>query len=214
MNKKIVEAFEGVSMPLGCEQKIRAAARKKTGRGGTIFRRLGTAAAAFAAVMVLLFAISPEALAAVEGWVVKYIFPDRGITIYEEKNAQGDTANIMSIDTEQPAFAYVENGRLYFTGNGENIDITDQITEEKPFFYTFVDEEYGLTHFMAVGYHGSIDNFGIYEFLREENEGQLPWEGWAGGTGRNFLNPETETRYPWVDIVWAEWNVPWPKPGE
>ena len=59
---------------------------------------------------------------------------------------------------------------------------------------------------MAVGYSGSIENFGIYEFIREEN-GE-----WVTGTGRNFLSMETETRYPWVELVWEEFDIPWPMP--
>lgn len=63
-----------------------------------------------------------------------------------------------------------------------------------------------------VGYSGSIDNFGIYEFIRKVEKGQNDREGWKGGSGRNFLDPETESRYPWVDIVWEKLNIPWPKP--
>ena len=90
--------------------------------------------------------------------------------------------------------------------NGEKIDITDRIGEDRPFYYTYTDD-YGLTHYMAVGYSGKLENFGIYEFLKDEQE------GWVNGTGRNFLNPETEERYPWVDMVWEEFDVPWPMPG-
>ena len=100
------------------------------------------------------------------------------------------------------------NGRLYFLGNNEKIDITDEITEEQPYFYTYVDD-YGLTHAMAVGYSGSIENYGIYEFIWEEAGGTRDW---VTGTGRNFLSPETETRYPWVDLVWEELDIPWPMP--
>ena len=88
------------------------------------------------------------------------------------------------------------------------IDITDEITEEKPYFYTYVDD-YGLTHAMAVGYSGTLENYGIYEFIWEDVDGTRDW---VTGTGRNFLSSETETRYPWVDIVWAELDVPWPMP--
>ena len=67
---------------------------------------------------------------------------------------------------------------------------------------------------MVVGYSDSMENFGIYEFIREVQEGQQPWEGWSNGYGRNFLDPETEIRYPWVDIVWQQLEIPWPLPGE
>ena len=93
-------------------------------------------------------------------------------------------------------------------GNGEKIDITDMLSEEDPYIYTYVDD-YGLTHAMAVGYSDSLENYGIYEFIWEETE---EGKDWVTGTGRNFLNPETETRYPWVDLIWEKLDVPWPMP--
>ena len=206
MKKQVKEMFAQVTMPEETEKKIRSAmvtagpaARKPVGR------RLATAAA----VLLLVFFISPQARAAVEGWVVKYFFPGSDLTIYEQTDASGNVVGIAaSVDTEAPPFARIVNGRLYFLGNNEKIDITDEITEEKPYFYTYVDD-YGLTHAMAVGYSGTLENYGIYEFIWEDVDGTRDW---VTGTGRNFLSSETETRYPWVDIVWAELDVPWPMP--
>lgn len=210
MKEYVKEMFEGITMPEETEQKIRmvmAEDREPERKYSGSLRRIAAAAAVF----VLIFALSPTARAAVNNIVVKFFFPGSDITVYEETDENGDTVSIVVVDTEAPAFARIVNGRLYFLGNGEKIDITDQIAEEEPYFYTYKDD-YDLTHYMAVGYSGSIENFGIYEFIREEKEGQKDWEGWVTGTGRNFLNPETETRYPWVDIVWAKLNVPWPMP--
>lgn len=206
MKKQVKEMFAQVTMPEETEKKIRSAmvtagpaARKPVGR------RLATAAA----VLLLVFFISPQARAAVEGWVVKYFFPGSDLTIYEQTDASGNVVGIAGVvDTEAPPFARMVNGRLYFLGNNEKIDITDEITEEKPYFYTYVDD-YGLTHAMAVGYSGTLENYGIYEFIWEDVDGTRDW---VTGTGRNFLSSETETRYPWVDIVWAELDVPWPMP--
>lgn len=206
MKEQLKEMFAQVTMPEETEKKIRSAmvtagpaARKPVGR------RLATAAA----VLLLVFFISPQARAAVEGWVVKYFFPGSDLTIYEQTDASGNVVGIAGVvDTEAPPFARMVNGRLYFLGNNEKIDITDEITEEKPYFYTYVDD-YGLTHAMAVGYSGTLENYGIYEFIWEDVDGTRDW---VTGTGRNFLSSETETRYPWVDIVWAELDVPWPMP--
>ena len=206
MKEQVKEMFAQVTMPEETEKKIRSAmvtagpaARKPVGR------RLATAAA----VLLLVFFISPQARAAVEGWVVKYFFPGSDLTIYEQTDASGNVVGIAGVvDTEAPPFARMVNGRLYFLGNNEKIDITDEITEEKPYFYTYVDD-YGLTHAMAVGYSGTLENYGIYEFIWEDVDGTRDW---VTGTGRNFLSSETETRYPWVDIVWAELDVPWPMP--
>lgn len=209
MKDKVKVMFEEVKMPEHCVQKIEEAMRERSGRRKTGW--VGRIAAA-AAMLALVLSLSPQVRAAVNEIVVKYFFPDSGLTIYEETDENGDVVRVVAVDTESEAFAQMRGDRLYFTGNGEEIDITDQIKEDKPYFYTY-DDEYGLTHYMVVGYSGSLDNFGIYEFLRENKEGQKDWEGWSGGTGRNDLDPETETRYPWVDIVWDELDVPWPMPG-
>ena len=121
---------------------------------------------------------------------------------------EGNVVGVAGVDTEAPPFARIVNGRLYFVGNGEKIDITDMLSEEDPYIYTYVDD-YGLTHAMAVGYSDSLENYGIYEFIWEETE---EGKDWVTGTGRNFLNPETETRYPWVDLIWEKLDVPWPMP--
>lgn len=201
--KKLMEAYETVKMPQACEDRIRAAMAEKRSCG-RISGRLHPVLAALA-VVVLMLSMSTEVRAAVNGLVVKYFFPESDLTIYEETDENGNTVQITAVDTEAPAFARIVNGRLYFLGNGQKADITDQISEEAPYYYTYVDD-YGLTHYLAVGYSGSIENFGIYEFIREEN-GE-----WVTGTGRNFLSMETETRYPWVELVWEEFDVPWPMP--
>ena len=206
MKEQVKAMFEQVTMPKETAQKIRSAmddaGRRKQ---KPVCRSLATATAVLALVLVL----SPQARAAVEGWVVKYFFPESDLTIYEQTDAGGNVVGIAGVvDTEAPPFARMLNGRLYFLGNNEKIDITDEITEEQPYFYTYVDD-YGLTHAMAVGYSGSIENYGIYEFIWEEAGGTRDW---VTGTGRNFLSPETETRYPWVDLVWEELDIPWPMP--
>lgn len=203
MKKEVVEAFDSVTMPVSCEEKIRIGAARKRPVGKFVHQL--TAAVAVLAIMVSL---SPAVRAAVENWRVKYFWPDSDITIYEQTDENGEVTGIAGVDTEASPFARMVNGRLYFLGNGEKIDISDIITEETPYFYTYQDD-YGLTHFMAVGYSGDLTNYGIYEFIKDETPGQ---EKWITGTGRNFLNAKTETRYPWVDVVWEKFNVPWPKP--
>lgn len=208
MKTKIVEAYASAQMPRSCEEKIREKAKERLSVRSQI-RRISTVAASFAAILVLLFAISPAARAVVSGWKVKYFWPGSDLTIYEVRDGDVE-ATVAVVDTDAPAFARMVDGRLYFLGNGEKIDITDEIREDSPYFYTYVDE-YGLTHDMAVGYSGSLENYGIYEFIWKEEAGE---KNWTAGTGRNFLDNQTETRYPWVDIVWEELNVPWPKPDE
>lgn len=205
MKDPVHDLFAQITMPEKTERKIREAMMRSSGKTQkALWRSLVTVAAA----LVLVFIISPKARAAVEGWVVKYFFPGSDITIYEMTDENGNVVGIAGVDTEAPPFARLVNGRLYFLGNNEKIDITEEITEDKPYFYSYVDD-YGLTHAMAVGYSGTIENYGIYEFIWEDLNGERDW---VTGTGRNFLDHDTETRYPWVDIVWKELDVPWPMP--
>ena len=208
MKEQVKDLFEQITMPPVTEKAIRAAlaeGKRKRSPQGALLRRL----AATAAVLALMLAISPEAQAAFERWRVKYFWADSDITIYEEVDASGEpVATIATVDTEAPAFARMVNGRLYFLGNGEKIDITEQLREDVPYYYTYVDE-YGFTHEMAVAYSGSPENFGIYEFIWKSENGEKTW---VTGTGRNFLSSETGTPYPWVEIVWQDLDIPWAMP--
>lgn len=204
MKQEIVNAFENVTMSAGCEQKIRLCLAEKAPRRRALpLKRLGT----LAAVVALILCLSPEVRAAVSTVVEKYIFPDSGITIHKHTDEDGSVYREIWLDTESDnaIFAEIRDGRLYFTGNGENIDITDQIASNEPYFYTYTDE-YGMEHHMAVGYTGSVENFGVYQFFRDEN-------GWTNGYGINQLDAEGN-RYPWIDRVWEELDIPWPLPGE
>ena len=206
MKEQVRDMFSEITMPEETEQKVLAAVSRRRKKPQTPFVR---SIVTLAAVLALVILVSPTARAAVENWVVKYFFPGSDLTIYEQTDESGNVTGIVGVvDTEAPPFARMVNGRLYFLGNNEKIDITEEITEEKPYFYTYVDD-YGLTHAMAVGYSGTIENYGIYEFIWEETGGERDW---VTGTGRNFLSNETDTRYPWVDIVWEELDIPWPMP--
>ena len=206
MNDRIKDMFEQVTMPEKTESRIRAAMREKDRR---IRKSVWRIAVSYAAVVVMMIMLSPQARAAFDQWRVKYFWSDSDLTIYEELNEEGEVAaTIAEVDTDAPAFARMINGRLFFLGNGEKIDITDVIAEDSPFYYSYEDE-YGLTHDMAVGYSGTLDNYGIYEFIWKEENGQKIW---TAGTGRNFLSREKEIRYPWVEIVWQDLNIPWPMP--
>lgn len=211
MKEQVKDMFAQVTMPQKTEEAILRAMEEKRKSQRSMPVKPGRKIAAIAAMLALVLVISPTARAAVEGWVLKYVFPESGLSIYEETDADGNLSSVVAVDTESKTFAEFRDGRLYYTCDGEETDITDQIAEDKPFYHSYVDA-YGLTHYRAVGYADSLENFGIYEFIRKVEDGQQDWEGWEGGSGRNFLSTETECRYPWVDIVWEDLNVPWPKP--
>ncbi len=205
MKEQVKTMYEDIVMPWNTEETIcKAMARQRPSRVLPV--RLVRGMAGFAAVLLLTFAASPQVRAAVEEWTKKYVFSGVGLTIFEKN--EGDTVLAeVHYDTEAPAFAEIREGRLYFTGNAEDMDITDQISPEEPFYYSHENETGHRVH-MVVGMDGSIENFGIYTFIQE------PEGDWVTGAGRNFLNPATEARYPWVDIVWEKLDIPWPMPGE
>lgn len=211
MKDSVKDMFENVTMPEETADKIwQAIVQGRKSRPSPIKKNLSRAITV-AAAFLLVLSLSPRVRAVVEDWVLKYAFPESGLSVYTKTDAEGNETGVMVVDTQSQSFAQYRDGRLYVTHNGESRDITDQITEEEPYFYDFIDE-YGLTHYRAVGYSGSLDNFGIYEFVRNVEEGQGPHEGWEGGSGRNILSAETGQPYPWVDIVWDKLDIPWPKP--
>ncbi len=200
MKQKIVNAFEEITMPESCEQKIRRAMADRQQKRH-VRRKLALMTATLILVVAVTACASPAVRSAAEEVLRKYVFREIGITVWEKENGR-----IVHFDTESPPFAQVREGRLYFTGNGENMDITDQIAEDKPFIYTYQDDA-GMEIALVVGYEGKLEEFGTYQFLR------YPDGAWFTGVGRHDLNPETERRYPWVDIVWEQLDIPWPIPG-
>lgn len=208
MSDQVKNMYEQITMPEKCVQNIQQSIVEKRYPKENI-RLIRRRAAAVAVLLALVLCISPVARAAVNNLLVKYFWPGSDITIYEILDPDGEVEGTVAVvDTEAPAFARMINGRLYFLGNGEKIDITDLIKEDAPYYYSYVDE-YGLTHEMAVGYSGTIENYGIYEFIWKTESGV---KDWTMGTCRNFLSPETETRYPWVEIVWEDLDIPWQMP--
>lgn len=212
MKDKVKEMYDQIVMPEEVQDRIHRAMVEKRTTKPNLMKKFGTAAATVAVMLALVLVISPQARAAVGNFVSKVIlYEDTGLTLYEETDAEGNVSRVVEVNTESPTFVQIREGRAYFMADGQNTDITDEIAEDKPYYYTYTDDE-GYIHYLAVGYSGTIENFGIYEFIREDKEGQKEWEGWATGTGRNFIDPETETAYPWVAIVWKDLNIPWPMP--
>lgn len=207
MKDQVYNLFASIEMPGETEQRLRMAMEEKHNHRRKLLA-WARPIATMAVMLAFVLTITPIVRAAANEWMVKYFWADSDITIY--KVQYGDVeATVAVVDTEAPVFARMVNGRLYFLGNGEKTDITDQITEASPYYYSYVDE-YGLTHDMAVGYSDTMDNFGVYEFIWKEEAGEKVWNL---GTGRNFLDAKTKACYPWVEIVWKDLEIPWEMPG-
>lgn len=107
-----------------------------------------------------------------------------------------------------PDWLMDEGGRLYFVGNGEKIDITDEISLEEPYIYTYTDGEntklaliVGRTSagpyvdignsvgWMCYYWHDTVDN-------------------WVGGGGTHWSN-WLDAEWPWLTMAKQELDIPW-----
>lgn len=75
-----------------------------------------------------------------------------------------------------------EEGRIYFIGNGEHVDITDEIGEDKAYIYPYVNPERNVVHYLVAGGWG--DSFGYGEIYPYGDR-----DGW-GCDGANYLTED------------------------
>lgn len=153
-----------------------------------------------AAILAVAVSLSVGAYALTDGQIFNYIhsFLTGGASVVEIENEDGTTTQTVSLDTENMDHPVeVRDGRLYFIGNGEDLDITDEISPETPYIYTYTDDE-DWTHYIAVG--GTVEDYqyGYAEFLKDA-DGQ-----WSGGVCIGEYEGVA-----WLDCAKQELNVPW-----
>ena len=96
----------------------------------------------------------------------------------------------------------IRNGRMYFIVNGENLDITDQVSQTKAFTYQYVDNQ-GITHDWVVGLNSeNIENYGYAEYLKTDT-----WQG--GYSARVNINADGTTDARWLESWKTENDCPW-----
>ena len=228
MKNSIMDAFDSVHMSDECTQKIKTAMMNKTVPSHTrTLRRIAAAAACLLAVLMVIgspaMAIAKEAAEE----LVSKIAAEMGITTIQSSYVSDD-GNYVAIQgtTEEghnigggsyntgttPTWLKEADGRLYFCGNGEMIDITDLISYEEAFTYIYTDDAH-ITHYIAVGgeYTGDLADFrtGWTELFRYEHKpGIDPVDGtenWIGGYGAHFGDPA----YEWYVEALADFETPW-----
>ena len=152
-----------------------------------------------AAALVLMLALSMTAYAvgtSIYGWGGNF-------EVRHTKTKGGEkTESVLHTEslTEPVRF---EDDRMIFIVNGEEIDITDQISETKPFHYEYTDAE-GIIHYWIVGRNGpELTNYGYGEFLYKEGE------NWLGGYSAR-ANLDKDGKGPdWLQNGKKELNIPW-----
>lgn len=210
------------------EEQI-AAAPKANSRPVQAFRRVAIAAACV--MLVLTFVGSPlmtqatDKLQEVMSWLtdnnelesleVSYQPTDSGAAFMTGKDMSGNTFEGTYYDGSIPSWLTQEEGRLFFTANGEHIDITDQFTMDTPFTYIYTDDQM-IIHYIAVGgeYDGDLDYhlFGYTEWFQvtpgTETVKVTNEDGWMGGYGHNNYSGGT-TEYPWYTASKDIFDLPW-----
>ena len=116
-------------------------------------RRLPAAKLVLAAALALVFLLC--AAAGMPG-LFAYHFANGGSAAME---AYGPHI-VCGDDNYRPA--EVRDGRLWFTVDGQETDITDLVDEETPYIYTRIDPISGAEGYVVVG--GTPENFGWAEF--------------------------------------------------
>ncbi|MCI8539405.1 MAG: hypothetical protein HFF18_12240 [Oscillospiraceae bacterium] len=92
-----------------------------------------------------------------------------------------------------------EDGRLYLTANGEDLDITDLCSYEIPYIYECTGPD-GLRHAFIIG--GGLDAIGWAEFMWDE-------EGMPEAGRACFGTPGGTDDAPWLDAGKAQLDLPW-----
>lgn len=220
MEKRIKEAFDILIMPDACTAEIERAMQRHTIPHSP--RRTGwrMAAAAACLLLVLTLCCNPAVVQALEE-VFFPVTPGMDNAFYISANwssyyrngggGEGDHNWILPSGTisgrlDPDPWLVQEEDRLCFTANGEKIDITDRISFETPFTYTYVDKQ-DLIHYLAVGGEfdadQGVESVGTIEYVRhkgvmEANPGSIH-AGWLfhvirGSDAKNMQ----DKFYPWV----------------
>lgn len=152
--------------------------------------------AVIAAVCVILaLTVTAFASSGLAGHVFHMLSGD---TISVEMDENGDVYVDKAFDGEEPVSPLEtrDNGRIYFTANGEEIDITGQFSYEEPYVYTCTDAN-NQRHVFIIG--GDPDAIGWAECMLDEDD--------TTALSAFVLNlaPEAEDQpTPWLDAGIAQ----------
>lgn len=200
------QSMDQVKMSQECAKRIRkdyscCASGHVTGKHPH-FRssfKMNRAAIAVMAFFICLLSITTVAYAATNGQIFDYVysfFSGGGIRYEEGEN--GESATIVTMGEDSVAPAVMDNGRLYFVAAGNHVDITDKISEEKPFLFEITDDQ-GVIHKYIIGGLPKEEHFGYQEILFNEKGDCL---GSSGSYGSQIKEVREECGIE--DIAWLK----------
>lgn len=182
MQEKFKKIYEQVRMPGECSQRIEQAMKNKAENAQRIqagHRQMPrpALAQAIALVVIVLFLLADGTVYAYTGeGIISRIASFAGnAVITRGTDEEGSNYSTVVYDAENAvAPAEYKEGHLWFTANGECIDITNQVSEDKAYTYEYKDGQ-GVIHYLIVG--GDPETFGYAEFMYDETQPV----GWIGG---------------------------------
>lgn len=134
--------------------------------------------------------------------------PDYLTLLEEFKLMNGDTIRVAIIDEDRltrpdsnryttlvyrnenrNSLFVMENGRIFFIGNNEHIDITDEAGEDKAYIYSYTNPDRNETHYIAAG--GTAEKFEYTEIypVYNEEENEIMWHSCGLDLGSSAVNP-------------------------
>lgn len=206
MQEKLQEVYDQVHMPEACSRRIEQAMRAKDAGGKKgVARYQWKLGFAVALAAVMLLALADTTVYAYTGsGIISRVMSWAGNAIFTQgTDEEGNAVGTAELDTSNmTAPAVYRDGCLWFTANGENIDITGEVSESRAYVYEYTDGG-GIRHYLIVG--GAPETFGYAEFPYDATKDP----GWIGGyftSGKvgETINPD------WLKNAKEELGIPWP----
>lgn len=128
-----------------------------------------------AVISLMTITVSADSVRQLFGWG-----GNMAITQYDD----GAEVRIFTDKLTEPV--EIRDGRMYFIVNGEDMDITDQVSQTKAFTYSYEDAQ-GVTHIWVLGLNGEeLEHYGYAEYLKTDT-----WQG--GYSARVNINADGTT---------------------
>lgn len=115
-----------------------------------------------------------------------------------------DGGTEVSITSGEDALVVLEDGRLWFTADGQKLDITDLIDEDTPYIYERTDPVSNLKGYVIAGGRPEVLGFGWAEYFPTGYNGEWNWSGW--NCTKSLITLDDGTQFFQDDLEPDEWN--------
>lgn len=202
MRNEYQRTFDQINMPEAEAAKLRGALlSKQSKKSPVIHRNFVRRPVAVLVAVILILSLSVTALAYGEKIIEHtYQFLSGGnveVGIDEQGNPYSGTS--MDPEGNFAPMELREDGRVYFTVNDENLDITEEFSYTDPYIYEYTDAE-GQRHVFVVG--GDLDTIGWAEFIWDKT-------GTPAAGKTVFGTSRGSDDAPWLTAAGKKLHLPW-----